>query len=541
MTSYATVLKTWCTRVTRSRMTIAFFLFVLWNFSAQMTLHTLVLLGSTEERHQVSSAIDALDIQRGFIVVGPGLLEICSGIPTAETTMCFALYNGSAISTPMEGLSIECAEGLTWLENYLGDSKTQEVAYLVLETWLFVMSLIALLDESIPHLHVISSIVVLVAQVVNTSWISYRIVDNISSKHIYDEIVVDGTCGGYDILRGSWQYDVLYVVGHILMLLRYSRPHIIVDPYKILGCSIAALLSMLIFTFKLTKLYSKACLCSVGAPPQIVQSLKWRLWMRVFLQFATLFVLVSAALWYDKRKYDLIPPYSQNGLFDAAFYFVAIVRGTHSISTEKHALFLVHALMSIALLLISGLWFASALYRYEYCTWHFFTGITTVADLFLLITFVLSIICRLNFGKGLAHFLVVEKALRAAGFAQDTFLVQPDKSGGDVRQTMSCQLAISAPPSPPVVHLSRTSSETFEFPRSESSVQSSAFETWLTFHGKGDEEEGQVPIVLVGREKPDSEFVVSREGTRPRSVQPFFDEKGLDDDDDDKTLTTLPL
>ena len=63
-----------------------------------------------------------------------------------------------------------------------------------------------------------SSIVVLVAQVVNTSWISYRLTNDAAAKRIYDEVVVKGTCGYYDILGGSWQHGKYYVVGRISWL-----------------------------------------------------------------------------------------------------------------------------------------------------------------------------------------------------------------------------------------------------------------------------------------------------------------------------------
>lgn len=71
---------------------------------------------------------------------------------------------------------------------------------------------------------------------------------------------------------------------------------------------------------------------------------------------------------------------------------------------EKRFLFLIYALLSICLLLISGLWFGSALFRYEYGAWRFFTCVTTLGDVLLVTTCIISVVCRVNFGKGLAHF-----------------------------------------------------------------------------------------------------------------------------------------
>lgn len=43
-------------------------------------------------------------------------------------------------------------------------------------------------------------------------------------------------------------------------------------------------------------------------------------------------------------------------------------------------------------------------YRYIFLTWPFFTTVTCTAYIFLVATTVFSIVCRLNFGKGLAHY-----------------------------------------------------------------------------------------------------------------------------------------
>jgi hypothetical protein len=60
--------------------------------------------------------------------------------------------------------------------------------------------------------------------------------------------------------------------------------------------------------------------------------------------------------------------------------------------------------LSIVLLVVSGLWFGSALFRYELDAWLFFAAVTTMADILLMITCVLAVICRIHFGLGLAHF-----------------------------------------------------------------------------------------------------------------------------------------
>ena len=79
----------------------------------------MILSSYTQSRVLVTSAINAAGVERGFAVVQHGVLEICSGLPTTHATTCHIVYNGSAtpVSTPTSTLSMQCAEGLTWLEN----------------------------------------------------------------------------------------------------------------------------------------------------------------------------------------------------------------------------------------------------------------------------------------------------------------------------------------------------------------------------------------------------------------------------------------
>ena len=50
------------------------------------------------------------------------------------------------------------------------------------------------------------------------------------------------------------------------------------------------------------------------------------------------------------------------------------------------------------------LMFFSPLYRFVFNTWPFFATMTVTSYIFLVATSILGALCRLNFGKGLAHY-----------------------------------------------------------------------------------------------------------------------------------------
>lgn len=49
-------------------------------------------------------------------------------------------------------------------------------------------------------------------------------------------------------------------------------------------------------------------------------------WFTVFLQFASFYTIASAAAWFDKRRTDIITPYSHSILQDTAFIGTVVVR-----------------------------------------------------------------------------------------------------------------------------------------------------------------------------------------------------------------------
>ncbi|KAF9219364.1 hypothetical protein BS17DRAFT_761155 [Gyrodon lividus] len=558
ITSVSTALKTWFTRVTWSRMTLSFFLLVLANGVAQTTIQTIQLSVSARGRDLVSGVIDAAGVQRGFVVLQGNAVEICSGIPIVHGTMCNIAYNDSIshgqadlqggnvtrrefralpiiknggleavnvsaldASTLQTTLSVQCAESLTWLESFLRDARSEDVAHIVFQLWLFTLSLVSLIDESIPHL-----IVVLVAQTLNTGWAGFRLHTDAAAKHTYEQLIVNGACEGVDILGGRWQDQMRCAI---------------------LGVNGGVLLCMLFLAFKLVKMYSKETFSSVGSSPIVNRVLKWTLWMNVSIQFATFFTMASAAIWYDKRKTDIIPSYSKNILHDAAFFVVAVLLlpwfslGSHSIRHENRWLFFIFSLLSIVLLVVSGLWFGSALFRYEIEAWGFFAAVTTMADVLLMITCVLAFICRLHFGLGLAHFLTVKKELQDSGFARDMFVHDPNAALP--AKELKCKHSIHRSSSEIPKDALSFSSETSTPRASACSLESGVFETWLSAsrkftEGGEDEEKGQIRVLgdRQGRRPVPHPLVLSASPVSSRSsVISMSDDGSTDENEGDRS------
>ncbi|KAL4071563.1 hypothetical protein V8B97DRAFT_2042463 [Scleroderma yunnanense] len=499
-TSFSSAMKKRYTRVTLSYTTLCFFLLALVTCVVQSTLEGLVLSHSMKARIFVTDIIDVAGVQRGFTTVDNDVLEICYGIPGAHGTTCEVVYNGTVVdetavapdnstalsrrgasitpfvngtgsvqgvtinltssSSPI-ALSLECVMSLTWLETFLRNSKSEDVVYIIFQCWLLSVSLAALIMESIPH-----STVVLASHGTNTAWTLLRLVTDRGAEKIYRNVVVAEACQGVDVL-GGWPDDSIH--------------------YAIIGINGGVFLCMAFLVYNLVKAYGRAVYSSVGSSPAVSRILRLMHWFTVFLQFASFYTVASAAAWFDKRKTDIVSPYSHSTLQDVAFIVTAVLLlpwfllGIHCIRLEHRLLFFLFALSSLILLGISGLLFSSALYRYELTVWRFFGALSAVADFLLLVTCVLAVVCRTRFGLGLKQFLDVQTELQKSGFAQDRFALDPNcDTATTISITTPTLLAHKIKELGSVQSTSPASTPTNRHSSgSTCSVQSETFGTWL--------------------------------------------------------------
>ncbi|KAI6019447.1 hypothetical protein BKA83DRAFT_4305775 [Pisolithus microcarpus] len=488
-------------------------------YIAQSTLLGLTLHVSARESI-VSDIIDAAGVQRGFTVVRGEVIEICYEIPSLRGTPCDVVYNGTAsgnqvaadtvglagrdvsvtpfvdsagttqgvvvsglsLSSSLTTLSLQCVESLTWLETFLRDAKSEGIIQIVFQCWLFSISLVALIMESIPHF-----VVVLASHGAVTAWSIFRLYSERAAETTYDDIV-SGACDGADVL-GGWPSGVIQ--------------------YAIIGINGSVFLCTIFLVYRLEKVYGKEMFSSVGSSPAVTRILKLLHRLTVFLRFASFYIVVSAAAWFDKRKTGIVPPYSHSILQDAAFVVVCVIippwfcLGLRSIPLEQRGWFLIFFFLTAVLLVFSALSFTSALFRYEIGAWSFLGCLSIIADLLLVVSCILALVCRVHFGLGLKQFLVVQAELRKSGFAQDRFVLDPNR----VTVTITSTTTTSAfpekikfpydsggrPVSPTPLRHDKSESDSLS-ERSKCSVHSETFVTWLAAaekYGLSDEEKNK--------------------------------------------------
>jgi len=176
-------------------------------------------------------------------------------------------------------------------------------------------------------------------------------------------------------------------------------------------------------SYKLFRVYASQTFSRVGASTEIHRIYKLVLFLSMSLQLAGFFTLAQTALWISKISFGAIRQLAEHfHIYLAALIVTAIliipwlVLGWISVRREAKNLFLLFSFFSVILFSMATGLFFSPLYRFVLGEWSFYATMSITSYALLVATFILAVVCRLQFGKGLAHFLRVTDALEDGDF-----------------------------------------------------------------------------------------------------------------------------
>ncbi|KAG6908705.1 hypothetical protein DXG01_003638 [Tephrocybe rancida] len=303
--------------------------------------------------------------------------------------------------------TVPCAQAMTWLDDVLQDEKREDIVTLFFNIWLLSLAIVTILNESLPHLGAS-----LVGHTLGTAWAAFRIGSHERLQHRYEDIIVHNTCE-FDFLESWWDS---------------RRAHTV----PILVFNVVALVAMALLSWKLFKIV---------------------LVFSASLQLTAFFSLASTSIWIDHICFKTIMnKASHTQLYLAAFVVTLLVRfeyetfmrldlwaffiqlllpwlglGWVSVRKEGRRRFLAFSVISIFLVAVSSLMFFSDLYRFIFVTWPFFATLTVTAFILIVTTALLGVWCRLNFGRGLSHYLQASDALEGVDFTPVSFSMDGEK------------------------------------------------------------------------------------------------------------------
>jgi len=284
-------------------------------------------------------------------------------------------------------LSKQCLLALNWPLETLQNTKREDIVFINFHVWVLGMSIVALLNESIPHM-----LASLVTHIIVTAWSAFQLDHTKNFQNDFKSIILD-LCDGQNLLPTYWKDR--------------SDAEIPSAAFNAAVLFVSAWLS-----WRLFKTYNWATFKRIGASRTISRVYKLVLSLSVTLQLSLFFIVVSMALWIDQLCNGAIGLTSTHMTLYRALYITVLILLVPWIVTGWRAVRREHRRMMAGFLVFNvvliGGWasmFASITFRWTFEQWRFFSMISVASVFLSLVTLVLGIWCRKNFGSELWKYL----------------------------------------------------------------------------------------------------------------------------------------
>ncbi|PPQ78280.1 hypothetical protein CVT25_011739 [Psilocybe cyanescens] len=348
-----------------------------------------------------TSTIGTTDNPKGTTIDPSGLSSV-PGPSSARSEQASATaisYVPTATASPISSndnsseLGDDCVISLTWLNDVYGsvyshntvltsihDTQREDVVIFIFQIWLFVLSFVTVLNESIPHLGA-----GLFGHILGTAWAGYRVYSIHGLMDRYRNHIVPDACNGRDFMGDWWE----------------NRTD---DAIALVSLQAVALILVSYLSYKLFNVYASQTYKRVGASSQVHVIYKLVLLFSVCLQLSGFMSVASAAMWVEKFGHGPLSGLAKHAkLYLGAF--IMTLMGWICVRRENRIKFAIFCLMSAFSFAISFATFYSDLYRFLLSTWPFFATMTITSFMLVVGTTILGVLCRLKFGRGLAQHL----------------------------------------------------------------------------------------------------------------------------------------
>jgi hypothetical protein len=285
-------------------------------------------------------------------------------------------------------LDSSCLWALNWPSSVLDNTKREDIVFIAFQFWVLGMSIVALFNESIPHIFAS-----LLTHVMATAWAGFQISHTADFRANFNKVITNGACKGTNLLPHYWN----------------ARKNAEIPS---LALNVFALLLSAILTWKLVKLFGWQTFKRVGASLTINRIYMFVLSLSIAIQLSLFFMVVTVSLWVDQLFNSAIGDvvdfnilYKVTSFITLALLVPWLMTGWFAVRRELRLPMFFFLTLSILYLGGWGVMFFSTTFRWTFLTWRFFS-IMAVASVFLtLMSFLLGVVCRFNFGKGLLRYL----------------------------------------------------------------------------------------------------------------------------------------
>lgn len=301
----------------------------------------------------------------------------------------FVSLTGFAGQTEPVELEETCLKALNWPVSIIRNTKREDIVFIAFNFWVLGMSIVALLNESIPHIFAS-----LLTHIMATAWAAFQITHTAAFRASFNRVITEGACSGAPaILPTFWKERAMAEIPTLAM-------HAV------------SLLVSCFLTWKLAKLYGWQTFKRVGASLKINRIYKIVLTLSITIQLSLFFMIVTVSLWIDQLINSAIGDvasftvlYKVSSFITLAVLVPWLCLGWVSVRRELRLPMFGFLVISIIYLAGWGVMFFSTTFRWTFVTWRFFSIMASTSVFLTALSFILGVVCRFNFGKGLLKYL----------------------------------------------------------------------------------------------------------------------------------------
>jgi len=405
-------------RITLTRVTAAFFLFSFIHCFAQGIIQAYLYTVDTKYGAQTFFVLDHADLPPNQFVWLTGThLQLCDDVPYDQPrNVCTTIFDTSNPTAWLGSLNSSnsfpdhpsdiCTQTLMYAGQVFTNFKREDGVLIAVQFWLFAISFIAIMYDSIPH-----TLAVFFARVLVTAWSVYTIWrTKYSIQDDFQRLIIgpDTPC--------HYNYFGAYFASRIT----FEIPDVILN--------LTALVLSGVLSWRLLKVYKTHSFKSLGAPPKIIRIYKYFMAVLVCLQLSVFLLLTSMALWLNQLMATAIAKISlHTSIYDGVLLFTTILlipwitTGWYGIRCENKRLMTIFLVLALLFVAAWATMFYSQVYRWTFLQWPFLACITTASFIVLISSMILGTKSWLNFDQGLANYLHAEDALASSDFEPEVF------------------------------------------------------------------------------------------------------------------------
>ncbi|KAK0200313.1 hypothetical protein DFS33DRAFT_1360473 [Desarmillaria ectypa] len=438
-------------RITLNRITATFFLFGFFHCFAQGTIQSLLFSVDSQYNALLKNITVAANIPPANHAFFAGsTLRMCNYLPHNDSScsdvftinhpsLAMSIDSGQNItennrvlraglegsgfhieasddttySVSMEGesgninLSKTCVQTLLLPSQDLSNFRRENLAFIFLQFWLFGISVLAMMQDSVPHL-----LAGIGARILLTAWSAYAIWRTQHLSSVYRALLSDpGTPCSVDFFPTY-----------------FSNRSSLEIPDLVLNFTALA-----IMIWTVLRVYAVQSYKCVGAPAHILRIHKFFMAIQACLQLEVYILPAGMGLWIDQLFNTYIKHISEHTkIYEGAFIFYTVmvvpwmILGWYAVRYERKKWMFTFIFIGFLFLLCGSLMFDSQVYRWTFIMWPNLACFTVSYMIVIVACIILGIVCLRNFDQGLTQYLNAESVLASFNFSPEVFQRRED-------------------------------------------------------------------------------------------------------------------